>query len=157
MALPRSITRVDRAGGVTFTSSVERANYTIKELTRAALRDVAKVLRKKIIKKVRTLPGMSKSKLPYKSLGYWVRGKEADLQIGFGNSKKGWSGDVWFAARQELGTKKMKKKGFMRDTIFESIAEIRTIQGQYLSAIEDEQRAARLIDEAEQTSGDGEE
>ena len=149
MPLPRSVTRVDRTGSVTFTSNVDRVNYTINELCRAALRDVAKVLRKKMILKLKKLPGMKNNKRIYTSTQYWVRRREADLQLGFKH-------DAWYGVNQELGTKGMPKKSILRDTVFESIPEIRQIQGQYLSAVADEQRAARLIDESQALSGDGE-
>lgn len=150
MGLPPSVTRVDRAGGVTFTSNVDRINYTINELCRAALRDCAKMLRKKMILKLKKLPGMKGSKRIYKSTQYWVRRFEADLQIGMKH-------DSWYGAQQELGTKNQPKRSIVRDTVFENISEIRNIQAKYLSAIEDEQNALRLIDESESTSGDGEE
>jgi HK97 gp10 family phage protein len=157
MAIPKSVTRVDKKGGITYTSSVDAVNYTINELSRAALRDCAKMLRKKMILKLKKLPGLSKSRRPYKSTQYWVRSKEADLQIGFGNSKKGTSGDTWYAIQQELGSKNQPKRGIMRDTVFENIEEMRKIQAQYLSAIKDKLQAERLIDESEAKSGDGEE
>jgi hypothetical protein len=147
MALPRSITRVDRAGGVTFTSNVDAVQYTINELCRAALRDVAKMLRKKMILKLKKLPGMKKHRRIYKSTQYWVRRIEADLQIGFKH-------DTWYGVNQELGSKGMPKKGILRDTVFENIGEIRRIQAQYLSGIDS---AQSVIDESEARSGDGEE
>ena len=156
MGLPRSVTRVDRAGGVTFTSSVDRVQYTINELTRAALRDVAKVIRKKMIIKLKRLPGMKRSKRVYKITQTWVRKREADLQIGFGNTKKGLTGDTWYGIAAELGTKNQPKRSILRDTVYENINEIRNIQAQYLSAVEDEQRARNLINEEESFNEDGE-
>lgn len=147
MGLPPSVTRVDRTGNVTFTSNVDRVKYTIKELCRAALRDIAKMLRKKMIMKLKLLPGMKKNRRIYSSTQYWVRKIEADLQIGAKH-------DAWYGSQQELGTKNQPKRGIIRDTVFENIAEIRNISAQYLSAIED---AQRLIDESEALSGDGEE
>jgi hypothetical protein len=147
MALPRSVTRVDRAGGVTFISNVDAVQYTINELCRAALRDVAKMLRKKMILKLKKLPGMKKHRRIYKSTQYWVRRIEADLQIGFKH-------DTWYGVNQELGSKGMPKKGILRDTVFENIGEIRRIQAQYLSGIDS---AQSVIDESEARSGDGEE
>jgi hypothetical protein len=147
MALPRSVTRVDRAGGITFTSNVDAVQYTINELCRAALRDVAKMLRKKMILKLKKLPGMKKHRRIYKSTQYWVRRIEADLQIGFKH-------DTWYGVNQELGSKGMPKKGILRNTVFENIGEIRRIQAQYLSGIDS---AQSVIDESEARSGDGEE
>lgn len=149
MPLPHSVTRVDRTGNVTFTSSVDRVNYTINELCRAALRDCAKMLRKKMVIKFKKLTGMGKHKRVYSSTQYWVRKKEADLQIGIKH-------DTWYGVNQELGTKKMPKKGIVRDTVFDNISEIRKIQAKYLSAIENEQTALRYIDEVEAVSGNNE-
>ena len=52
MGLPRSVTKVDSKGNVTYVSSVDRVQYTINELCRAALRDSAKFIRKKMILKL---------------------------------------------------------------------------------------------------------
>ena len=147
MSVPRSVTRISR-DGVSFTSNVDRAKYLLKELQRAALRDTAKLIRKRMIAKMRKLPGMKRSKRPYRAVGYWVRSIEADLQIGFGNTKKGLSGDNWYSIRQELGSKNQPKRGILRGTVMENIEDIRRVQGQYLSAIEDENRALGLIDDS---------
>lgn len=156
MPMPKSVTKITK-DGVTFKSNVDRAQYTIKELTRAALRDVAKFIRKRMIEKLKKLPGMKRSKRIYKSTQYWVRSIEADLQIGFGNSKKGTTGDTWYAMQQELGTKNQPKRGVMRSTVMENIDEIKKIQGRYLSAINDENVASGLISDEEYRSGEGEE
>jgi len=145
MALPRSVTRISR-DGVSFKSDVDRAKYLLKELQRAALRDTAKLIRKKMIAKLRKLPGLKKGKRPYRAVGYWVRGIEADLQIGFGNTKKGLSGDTWYGIQQELGTKNQPKREILRSTVMENIDDIRRVQGAYLSSIADENRAIGLID-----------
>ena len=156
MPMPKSVTKITK-DGVTFKSNVDRAQYTIKELTRAALRDVAKFIRKRMIEKLKKLPGMKRSKRIYKSTQYWVRSIEADLQIGFGNSKKGTTGDTWYAMQQELGTKNQPKRGVMRSTVMENLDEIKKIQGRYLSAINDENVASGLISDEEYRSGEGEE
>lgn len=142
MPLPRSVTKIKR-DGVEFISNVDRAQYTIQELSRAALRDVAKLIRNRMIKKLKLLPGMKKSKRLYRSTQFWVRKREADLQIGFKH-------DSWYGARSELGTHGSPPRGILRETVFENIDEIRRIEGKYLSAIEDENRALGLIDEDEQ-------
>jgi HK97 gp10 family phage protein len=149
MGLPRSVTRIDRNGAVSFTSNVDRISYTLNELCRAAMRDTAKMLRKKMILKLKKLPGMKNNKRIYKTTQYWVRRIEADLQIGMKH-------DSWYGAHQELGTKNQPKRSIVRDTVFENISEIRNIQAKYLSAIEDDTRALRLIDENEAVSEDGE-
>lgn len=141
--MPKSVTKYSNKNGVTFTSSVDKANYTILELTRAALKDVAKVIRKKMITKLKELPGMKKNKRLYSSTQYWVRKKETDLQIGFKHN-------AWYGVSQELGGKNQPKRSILRDTVIESIEEIRQIEAQYLSAIEDELKAEVLINENEE-------
>ena len=41
MAVPKSVTRINK-NGVQYIDSVDRVNYTLEELTRAALREVGK-------------------------------------------------------------------------------------------------------------------
>lgn len=142
MAMPKSVTKVKK-DGIEFISNVDRAQYTIQELSRAALKDVAKLLRKRMVQELKQLPGMRRSKRIYNSTQYWVRRRECDLQIGVKH-------DAWYGVNQELGTKGMPKKGIIRETTFKHIDDIRKIQGQYLSAIEDENRALGLIDEEEE-------
>ena len=142
MPMPKSVTKVKK-DGIEFVSSVDRAQYTIQELSRAALKDVAKLLRKKMVQELKTLPGMRRSKRIYNSTQYWVRKRDCDLQIGVKH-------DAWYGVNQELGTKGMPKKGVIRETTFRHIDDIRRIEGQYLSAIEDENKALVLIDEDEE-------
>lgn len=152
--MPKSVTKYTKKNGVTFISSVDRANYTINELSRAALKDVAKVIRKKMIEKMKELPGLKKSSRPTKGTHYWVRKREADLQIGFGHTKKSLSGDTWYLIQQELGSKNQPKRSILRNTVYEDIGLIREIESKYLSAIEDEIKAEQLISEEEQTEDD---
>lgn len=146
MPLPRSVTRITR-DGVEFTSNVDRTKYLLDELQRAALRDVAKFLRKRMIQKLKNLKGMKRARRLYKSTQYWVRKRESDLQIGFKHN-------TWYGVDQELGTSKQPRRNILRDVVFDNIDQIRIIEGQYLSAIENENRALGLIDEGEAISND---
>ena len=141
MPMPKSVTKVKK-DGIEFISNVDRAQYTIQELSRAAMKDVGKFLRKRVVQELKQLPGMKRHRRIY-NLQYWARRKEADLQIGFKH-------EAWYSVNQELGTKGMPKKGVIRETTFKHIDDIRRIEGQYLSAIEDENRALGLIDEEEE-------
>ena len=147
MPMPKTITKVTK-DGVTFKSNVDRAQYTITELKRAALRDVAKLIRKRMIEKLKKLPGMKRSKRIYKSTQYWLRKREGDLAVGFKAS-------AWYGARSELGTHGQPARGILRNTVYENINEIQIITGKYLSAVEDENKAKGLIDEEESLSPDG--
>ena len=149
MAIPKSVTKITK-DGIHFTSSVDRVQYTIQELVRAAQRDTAKLVRKRMIEKLKKLPGMRRNRRIYKSTQYWVRRREGDLQVGFRH-------DSWYGARSELGTHGQPARGILRETVFENIDQIQKIQGQYLSAIENESKALGLINEDEYKSPDGEE
>lgn len=138
MPLPKSVVKIKK-DGIEFTSNVDRVQYTIEELTRAALRDSAKLIRKRMITKLKTLPGMRRSKRLYNSTQYWVRKRECDLQIGFKH-------DTWYGVHQELGDRNQPARHILRSTVMENIDEIRRIEGAYLSAIEDENKALGLID-----------
>jgi hypothetical protein len=102
-----------------------------------------------MIQKLKKLPGMKRNKRIYNSTQYWVRKRETDLQIGIKHAG-------WYGVQQELGTSNQPKREILRSTVFESIDDIRRVQGAYLSAIEDENRALGLIDE-EEAIGEGEE
>lgn len=143
MPAPPSVTRVKR-DGVEFVSSVDRAKYMIRELERAALKDVAKFLRRRMLDKLRKLPGMRRHIRLWRSTQYWVRRIESDLVIGFKH-------DSWYGARQEFGEQGQPARRILRDTVFENIDTIRLIQAQYLKHVEDELRAMGLIDEREET------
>ena len=136
MSLPKSVTKIKK-DGVEFVSSVDRASYTIRELARAALRDVGKLVCKRTRQQIRRRTGRLS-----KNTQYWVRKKEADLQVGF---KPG----GFYGGFQELGTEKVPKIGALYNSVKDEINTIRDIEGKYLSAIEDEQKARALIDEGE--------
>jgi len=141
MPMPRSITRVNR-NGVRFTSNVNRAEYTLTELTRAALRDIGKVITFKAIAEVKKI---ADGKLivwnkKYKEFQYWNRQRETDLQVGIKH-------ETWFGVDQELGLNGQPKRDILRKAVFENLQTIREIQAKYLKHIEDEMTAQRMIDE----------
>ena len=143
--------------GVEFTSSVDRCNYTIRELTRAALRDVGRYVVRQCTRKARRLEGLGHTRYIQKRFQFWVRKQEGDLLVGIHNVMKNKNpGETWYGMDQELGLNGQPKRAFLHDSVYENIRTIRDIEAQYLSAIEDEQRALALIDE-EETFGDGDE
>ena len=143
--------------GVEFTSSVDRCNYTIRELTRAALRDVGRYVVRQCTRRARRLEGLGDTRYSQKRVQFWVREQEGDLLVGIHNVMKNKNpGETWYGMDQELGLNGQPKRAFLHDSVYENIRTIRDIEAQYLSAIEDEQQALALIDE-EETFGDGDE
>lgn len=148
MPLPPRVVKYTR-NGIQYTSSVDRAQYTLQELTRAALREVGIFVSRECNKRAMRLPGMRKSKRVRgrsSAFGYWVRKRETDLQVGIKH-------DTWYGVDQELGSKKQPQRQILRNAVNDNIAQIVEIESQYLSALESEAEALKLIDEEEFIGG----
>lgn len=151
MSVPKSVIRFKK-GSVVYTSSVDRASYTLVELTRAALRDVGKFIARTANTKAMKLPGLKKSRR--------VRGKTSTFRYtvpwaktGLPHLEVGVTHDTWYGVEQELGTSKQPRRQILRNSAHENIAAIVEIESKYLSAMEDEARALSLIDESEYSGG----
>ncbi|MGL5085314.1 MAG: HK97-gp10 family putative phage morphogenesis protein [Clostridium sp.] len=148
MGMPKSVTKIKK-GNVEYISSVDKVQYTLDELSRAALRDVGKFLCNKFRSGYYGIFSRKKGRVG-KYTQYWVRKKECDLQIGIKPS-------AFYGAFQEFGSSKTKKVGLLQKTVNENIAKIIEIESKYLSGLEDEAKALALIDEKEYEGGaDGE-
>jgi hypothetical protein len=148
--MPRSVTRINR-NGVVYTSNVDRAQYTLRELTRAALRDIGKFVSFKARTLVRSIAGkaLRRSNRPKNAFQYWNRKRETDLVVGIKH-------DTWYGVDQELGINGQPKRDILRQTVLNNIDTIIQIQAKYLEHIENELEAQRLIDEnAEVADDDG--
>ncbi len=145
MPLPNAKMKIKK-DGVRFESNVDAVEYALEHLIKAALRDTAKFLRKRMLEKLKKLPGMKKSKRLRNSTQYWVRRIEGDLQIGFKHN-------TWYGVHQELGDRGQPKRGILRETVYENIDEIQKIQSQYLSAINDERPSVPSEDEYKSEGG----
>ena len=146
MPLPNAKMKINKEG-VIFESNVDASQYLITELARAALRDSAKLIRKRVIEKLKGLPGMKRNKRLYQSSQYWVRRKETDLQIGFKHN-------TWYGVLQELGDRGQPKRDILRSTVMENIDELQRIQAQYLSALNDTNPSDPGDDEYQSGEGD---
>ncbi|WP_337565494.1 HK97-gp10 family putative phage morphogenesis protein [Ruminococcus sp.] len=136
MSLPKAV-KITK-NGVEFISNVERLQYTLKELERAALRDVGKLVCKRTKQKIKRRTGRLA-----KNTQYWVRSKQKvpDLQVGF---KPG----GFYGLYQEIGTSKSPKIGALSNAAEDNISDIIKIESQYLSGIGTEE-AESLIKEGD--------
>jgi hypothetical protein len=147
MAVPKSITKVYKDGKsyLLDNRSFERANYTIRELTRAALRDVGKFLCKNIqiayYQNFDKHDGDAGRAFQY---GVMYKKKNIELQVGVKGKHKGFYGSF-----EEFGTSKIQRFALITKTVQNNIAEIVRIESLYLSALEDEAKALSLISEEE--------
>ena len=121
MPLPNSVKF--SKNGVEFLSNCDRIQYTISELTRAALRDTGKFVCRETRKKIKRKTGRLA-----KNTQYWVRSRSGDLQVGF---KPG----GFYGLYQEIGTVKQPKIAALADATQNNISTIQQIQQQYLSAV----------------------
>lgn len=151
MSVPKSVVRFKK-NGVVYTSSVDRVNYTLIELTRAALRDAGKYITRTANKSAMKLPGLKKSRR--------VRGRTSTFlynvpwaKTGLPHLEVGVKHGTWYGEQQELGTSNQPKRQILRNSAYDNIAKIIEIESQYLSALEDEARALALISENEYTGG----
>lgn len=136
MSLPKAV-KITK-NGVEFVSNVERLQYTLKELERAALRDVGKLICKRSRQKIKRRTGRLA-----KNTQYWVRSKQkiSDLQVGF---KPG----GFYGLYQEIGTSEIPKIGALSNAAEDNISDIIKIESQYLSGIGTEE-AESLIKEGD--------
>lgn len=151
MSVPKSVVRF-RKNGIEYTSSVDRACYTILELTRAALRDVGKYLVRTANSAAMKLPGLKKSRR--------VRGRTSTFlynvpwaKTGLPHLEVGVKHGTWYGEQQELGTSSQPRRQILRNSAHDNVAKIIEIESQYLSALEDEARALSLISEKEYSGG----
>lgn len=140
MAFP-SYTKITK-NGVEYIDGTDRCNYTIKQLTCAAMRDVGKFITQRARQKLPRRTGRARRFLQCKvqSKGQ----KIPSLIIGYKNPG-------FYGLFYELGTSKIPKLAPIYSTVADNIDEIRKIEGQYLSAIEDENKALGLISEEDYT------
>ena len=134
MPLPKSVKF--SKNGVEYLSNCDRLQYTISELTRAALRDTGKYICRETRKKIKRRTGRLA-----KNTQYWVRSRSGDLQVGF---KPG----GFYGLYQEIGTEKQRKIAALADSTQQNTATIQKIQQQYLSAVGKE-TAESMINEGE--------
>lgn len=130
MAVPKSVTKISRDGTVTYTSSVDAVQYTLKELTRGALRDVGKFVRKTYRDDFYRKHSKHGGQVG-KGASYWVRSKDCDLQVGIARKGLGFWGGFF-----EVGTSDgIPKENILRNAVADNIAKIIEIESQYLSEL----------------------
>lgn len=147
MPIPKSVVKIKK-DGVEYVSSVDRVNYTLKELIRAALRDVGKLIVRRT-KQNMDLSGIRRFKgIMKKNTQYWVRHKQRTPNLQVGYKPRG-----FYAGYFELGTSKHTRYDMLSNATKDHIDDIVRIESQYLSAMENEARALMLIDENEYQGG----
>lgn len=154
MAAPKSVTKINK-DGVYFESNVDWCQYTIKELCRAALKDVGKFIKREFKKTYYDAFKKRTGRSP-KSVKYTVYSSENTkyprIDIGLPHSAPGKPVQGFYAFFQEVGTSKQPRLGILTNTVEKNVATIVRIESQYLTALKDEADALALIDEKEESS-----
>lgn len=127
MALPKAV-KITR-DGIEFTNNVDAVNYTLKELIKAALRDCGKLFCKRFRQAYYSHFKRRKGRVG-KYTQYWVRSKQdiPDLLVGI-------KPNAFYGGFEEFGSSKTPKLGLMLKTANDNIDNMQRIQGQYLSAL----------------------
>lgn len=146
MPTPKSQIKINN-NGVTYESNLDACEYYIFELTRAALRDVAKYVRRKF----------KDSYYSHFDRHSGNAGRALSAKVFSSKSTKYPRVDIglktgrvagFYAFFQEFGTKNgIPKLGLLQRAVHDNIDEIIKIESQYLSGLESE--AESLIDEEE--------
>lgn len=144
MSAPKSVVKFSK-GGIEYTSNVDAAQYYIYELSRAALRDVGKFVKREWKSNFYSHFGKKSGKAG-RAISYKVISGKSTMfprvQIGLKNNKAA----AFYSMFQEFGSSNTPRLGILTDTVEDNIATIVEIESKYLSGLEDEARALALID-----------
>jgi len=154
---PKTATKYkSKTGEVTLLNNVDRCEYTIEQLTKAALRDVSKVLIAFIKDATPVRTGLLRD-----SWQKWVKksNKNGEISLSLGvytaaHAKKKGKKYAHHAHLVLLGhaTRNggfVEGNNFFYQVVADNMNLIRDIEGQYLSAIEDEQNAIAIAEAEE--------
>lgn len=154
MSMPKSVTKINK-DGILYTSSVDATQYTIEELSRAALRDVARLVRKEAKQRAPKDTGNLR-----KNIATWVKksrtGELPELQVGVYNyktAKKKGLNSAFYGMFFEFGTIKLTKQPFLKPAVYDNISKIKEIESQYLSGVPNI-TIGTMFDESEEISDD---
>jgi len=131
MSVPKSVVKMNK-NGVQFVSSVDYYQYTIKELCRAALRDVGKYVCRTFKQSYYSVFTRKKGYVG-KYTQYWVQYKKE----AFPKAQIGIKPNAFYGGFQEFGTSNGQKYGLLRSAVHDNIDTIIKIESQYLSSLND--------------------
>lgn len=140
MPMPNAKMKISNKNGVTFESNVDAAEYSLHELSRAALKDVGKYVVREARKDIKRKTGRGA-----KNVQHWVKHKQPVPSLEVGIKPGG-----FYVGFSELGTTKTPKVGAIYNAVASNIDMIIQIQSQYLSAMSDLNSVGSLIDESEE-------
>lgn len=156
MPTPKSVTKLTKVDGkvvVEYTESFDKASYMMFELSRAALRDVGKYVKKvfntSFYQHFKKRSGNS-TKVTKVKVWSNAKTKYPRLEIGLPYATSKTKTYAYWAYYQEFGSSQVPRYGLLTHAVKDNIAEIVKIESKYLSYLEGEaERLESLIDEKE--------
>ena len=147
MSAPKSIVKINKTG-VQYTSSVDKANYYLFELTRGALRDVGKFVRKTFQAEYYNVFQRHTGEGP-KAISYKVWSARSTehprVDIGIQRNSPGKVVKGWYMFYLLRGTKHIRQNSLLEDIVKNNTAQIIDIESQYLTGLEDEAAALQKL------------
>ncbi len=157
MPVPKSVVKFKKDGDgvfIEFVSNVDTVNYTMRELSRAALRDVGRFLRKRykdryysVYKKI---SGNGKFAISYKVNS----SSPPHMDIGIKHSAPGKPVRGFYTFFHEVGTIRYAARPLLKRIVEDNIADVQRIEEAYLGALNDETDAMRLIGKNDEDDDD---
>jgi hypothetical protein len=142
MSAPKSVVKLSK-NGIEYTSSVDKCQYYMFELSRRALMDVGRYVSRVFVDSFYAVfkkhKGWARKAIRYKVFSS-KNTKYPRIQIGL-KSAYG-----FYSFFQEFGSSKTKKYGLLTKSVEDNIAKIVEIESQYLSGLEDEAKALSVIE-----------
>lgn len=151
-------------GDVTFINDSETIKAQMEGASVAALKEVAKFLRKAVKakikdsfgKKVKTTGDLSRGVTSWVKKPRKGQDRAVVLEIGFmsdAKAKRKGLNSMFYETFHEFGTharNNLPELAILRGTVEENVEQIRIIEGNYLKHIEDENRALGYLDEEDE-------
>lgn len=113
-----------KKGKVTFEEKLEKCKQKIKEQPNKANNKIGSLIVSEVRKVTPKLTGKMR-----KSLSYWARKKEGDLQVGF---------KIWYAVPVILGSLGTKANNFFLEKVKEKIPAIKAMYDEVMKELEKE-------------------
>lgn len=156
MPTPKSVTKLKKVDGkvvVEFTEDFDKASYMMFELSRAALRDVGKYVKKvfntSFYQHFKKRSGNA-SKVTRVNVMSNAKTKYPRLEIGLPYATQKSKTYAYYAYMQEFGSSHVPRLGLLTHAVKDNIAEIVRIESKYLAHLEGEaDRLEALIDEGD--------
>lgn len=147
MSVPKSVTKVNK-NGVTYISNVDACQYYIFELNRAALRDVAKFVKRTFRDSFYSHFTKETGNAGRSTSSVVMSNKDTKYpRVEIGLKKNQFKGVYGY--EQEFGTSTIPRLALLTDAVEGNIPKIIEIESKYLSALNDEAEALSLVDESE--------